>query len=289
MNGLPLVVIVGPTSSGKSDLAMQVAREYNGEIICADSRTIYKGMDIGTAKPTSADQKEVPHHLLDVVAPDQHFSAAQFKDLANRAIADISNRGKLPIMVGGTGLYVDAVIFDYQFGEQADPKIRAHLQQMSVEELQQLCRVKNIEMPVNHLNKRHLIRAIELGGLPKKTTVLRPNTFVVGITTERDVLLQRIQARLHAMIDAGILQETKALGAKYGWNTEAMTGNIYRVFHEVLEGTLTQDEAIEVVVRSDMQLVKRQKTWFKRNPYIIWGTASELFKQIGDFLAVVKR
>lgn len=289
MNVPPLLVIVGPTASGKSDLAMQVAREHNGEIICADSRTVYKGMDIGTAKPSREDQAEIPHHLLDIVEPSESFSAARFKELANKAISDISNRGKLPIMVGGSGLYIDAVIFDYQFGDMADESVRRHLQQLTIPELQQICRDKNIKMPINALNKRHLMRAIELGGLPERTTVLRPNTLVVGISTDKEILQKRVIDRVYAMITAGILGETERLGAQYGWDAEAMTGNIYRVFHEVLEGTLTQDEAVEVVSRSDMRLAKRQKTWFQRNPYIVWGNNEELRERINSFLTVVKR
>lgn len=289
MNVPPLLVIVGPTASGKSDLAMQVAREHNGEIICADSRTIYRGMDIGTAKPSREDRAEIQHHLLDIVEPSEPFSAARFKELANKAISDISNRGKLPIMVGGSGLYIDAVIFDYQFGDMADKSARRHLQQLTIQDLQQICRDKNIKMPTNALNKRHLIRAIELGGLPERTTVIRPNTLVVGISTDKEILQKRVIDRAHAMITAGILEETERLGAKYGWDAEAMTGNIYRVFHEVLEGTLTQDEAVEVVARSDMRLAKRQKTWFQRNPYIVWGNTQELREHINSFLTVVKR
>lgn len=285
----PLIVIVGPTSSGKSDLAMQVARQYNGEIICADSRTVYKGMDIGTAKPSMADQAEITHYLLDVVEPSESFSAARFKQLANEAIDTIAHKGKLPIMVGGTGLYIDAVLFDYQFGEPADASLRAELQLLTIDELQQICRNKNIEMPENSMNKRHLIRAIELGGLPKRTSVIRQNTIVVGIATEKEVIAERVKRRAKAMIGAGILDETKKLGERYGWSSEAMTGNIYRVFHEVLKGTLSQEEAIEVVTRSDLQLVKRQKTWFKRNPHIVWGTPAELMEHINSFLTVVKR
>src|SRR6266496_2898548 len=123
----PLVVIVGATASGKSALAMEVARQWDGEIIAADSRTVYKGMDIGTAKPTAEDQAHVRHHLLDIRNPDEHFSAAEFKQLAETAIKNISGRGKLPILVGGPGLYVHAILYDYQFGPAADMQKRAYL------------------------------------------------------------------------------------------------------------------------------------------------------------------
>src|SRR5688572_21256799 len=161
----PLIVIAGPTASGKSALAMKVAKKYNGEIICADSRTVYKGMDIGTAKPSAVDRKEVPHHLLDIVQPNQPFTAADFKEQALAAIDDISGRGKLPIMVGGTGLYIDSVIFDYRFGDPADPDKRAQLQDMTLEQLQQMCVMEGIRLPENTKNKRHLVRAVELGGV----------------------------------------------------------------------------------------------------------------------------
>ena len=173
MNKPPLIVITGPTASGKSALAMDIAKKYGGEIICADSRTVYKGMDIGTAKPTEQDQREVPHHLLDVVEPNQPFSAAEFKERANQAICDISARGKLPMLVGGTGLYIDAVLFDYHFGLPADPNRRSDLQAMSVEQLQHVCLEQGIHLPINVRNKRHLVRAIEIGGVIQQPKKLR--------------------------------------------------------------------------------------------------------------------
>jgi tRNA dimethylallyltransferase len=144
----PLIVIVGPTASGKSALAMQLAERFGGEIICADSRTVYKGMDIGTAKPSAEDQARVPHHGLDLVEPGERFSAVDFKNYATQTIADIRARGKIPFLVGGTGLYVDAVIFDYHFG-QADPELRAKLEALSLEELHEYCRNNNIKLPEN--------------------------------------------------------------------------------------------------------------------------------------------
>lgn len=280
----PLVVIVGPTASGKSDLAMHVAQKHNGEIICADSRTVYKGMDIGTAKPTVEDRAKVKHHLLDVVEPNEFFSAADFKHHANEALADIRNRGKLPILVGGTGLYVDAVIFDYQFGQPADLQLRSELSELTVEELQQYCRRLHIEIPVNNKNKRHLIRAIELNGLPKKTGVLILNTFVVGIAPSNDALKERIIKRAYSMVDLGIANEVRSLTNKYGWEREAMKGNIYRVFRGVIEGGKSVNIAIDEFIRSDLALAKRQRTWFKRNPAIIWGTPEDLEKRIDDYI-----
>lgn len=278
----PLVVVVGPTASGKSALAMRIAQAHNGEIIASDSRTIYRGMDIGTAKPTTEDQQRVPHHLIDVRNPDESFSAAEFKKLAEQAINDIAGRGKLPVIVGGTGLYVDAVIFDYQFGVAADEAKRAELNAMSVEELQQLCREKNITLPINSQNKRHLVRAIELGGLVSHKKQLRDNTIVVGISTDRDVLRQRVRARAKEMVLEGVADEVEEIGHKYNWKGEALKGNIYRIFRGVVEGTKTMDDAIEEFVQSDMALAKRQMTWFKRNPAIRWSSSPEELESLVD-------
>lgn len=280
----PLVVIAGPTASGKTAFAVEVAKKYNGEIICADSRTVYKGMDVGTAKPTPEERKQVVHHLLDIVEPNQAFTAADFKVAALKAIDDIAKRGKLAVMVGGSGLYIDAVIFDYEFGKPADPKYRTTLQQMSVEALQQMCVENGYSLPINTKNKRHLVRAIEMGGLKKQKLQLRPNTLVVSITTEKTILKSRITERAYNMVQAGVLDETKKLSSAYGWDSEAMTGSIYRVLRPVVEGVKPLDEAIEESITSDMQLAKRQITWLKRNPYIVWGTAAQLHTAVEHFV-----
>jgi tRNA dimethylallyltransferase len=285
----PLIAIVGPTASGKSDLAMQIAEQYSGELVCADSRTVYKGMDIGTAKPSIQDQQRVKHHLLDIVEPGQLFTASDFKKAANRAINEIASRGKLPILVGGTGLYVDTILFDYQFGAPADPARRNELEEMDVLELQDVCRENDIVIPENSRNKRHLVRAIELGGLPKRNTNLRSRTIVVGISTTRPVLRDRIRVRAHDMMKAGVVNETAYLAGNYGWKNEAMTGNVYRTLRGVVEGTRAKDEALEELIKRDISLAKRQVTWFKRNPHIIWGTPAELLHVIATFLDVVKR
>lgn len=282
----PLVVIVGPTASGKSALGMDVARRFNGEIICADSRTVYKGMDIGTAKPSKEDRADVRHHLLDVVEPGEQFTAADFKHLAMEAINDINSRGKLPILVGGTGLYIDAVLFDYEFGEPADPEQRAQLQEMTIEELLQICKDRQIKPPVNSLNKRHLIRAIELGGLLNQEKKLRQNTIVVGIAPDKETLRARITNRVAHMIKSGLLEEMKLLIQRFGWNNEAMTGNIYRIFRDMPAGDEPSQSAIEQVIRADMALAKRQMTWFKRNPAIMWSdNPAELLTKIAHFLS----
>ncbi len=279
-----MVVIVGPTASGKSNLAMEAARRWDGEIICADSRTVYREMDIGTAKPSQKDRQAVQHHLLDIASPGDRFSAAEFKEMAEKAIQDIASRGKLPVMAGGSGLYVDSVIFNYRFGPAADQRKRRILEKMSTEELQRLGEAKRIKLPENTRNKRYLIRAIELGGTIKQRLKLRPNTLVVGITTKKEDLLQRIESRANQMIRQGILDELRTLGHQYDWHTEAMTGNIYRAFRGVVEDRKTLNQAKQEFIAADLRLAKRQLTWFKRNPYIKWGTPDELMQEIERFL-----
>ncbi len=266
------IVIVGPTASGKTALSLELAKIYDGEIICADSRTVYRKMDIGTAKPSKHDQALVRHHLLDVVGPDQSFTAADFKRLAKEAIHDILARKKVPIVVGGTGLYVDALLFDYKFNSPADEVFRSKLQSMSREDLQRLCREKNITFPNNFHNPRHLIRAIETEGRSQNDREsMSLDAIVVGITTDRETLRSSIIKRLDEMLEQGVMDEARRLIGEYGPCHESMTGSIYRILSKVINGDISLDEAKPQIVKADMSLAKRQMTWFKRNKQIFWS------------------
>lgn len=285
----PLVVVVGPTASGKSATAMRIAEEYNGEIICADSRTIYKGMDIGTAKPTAADRAAIPHWGLDLVEPGETFTAADFKYFAQQKIAEIRARGHLPMLVGGTGLYVDGVIFDYDFVNPA-PELRAKLEQMSLEELVEYCKNNNVSLPENQQNRRYVIRAIERQNVSgKRLAEPIPNTIIVGIATERDELRTRIAGRAEQLFETGMVEEAKILGEKYGWNSEAMTGNIYRLVKQYLDGEFDEKELQERFIISDWQLAKRQITWLKRNPFIVWKSLDEAYTYIKSNLESLQK
>jgi len=282
---IPLVVIVGPTASGKTDLAMKLAVECGGEILCADSRTIYRGMDIGTAKPSVEEQRAVPHHLLDIREPGQPFSVAEFQTLARQAISEIRGRGNVPFLVGGSGLYVDSIIFDYKFSAQADDAQRQRLEQLSLAELHEYCSENNIQLPENAQNKRYVIRAIEQNGVNiQRQDVLIEDCLVVGISTNKDTLRQRITHRADALFGAGMMDEAIRVGLQYGWNNEAMTGNVYRLAKAVYEGDLSLDAARERFITLDWRLAKRQLTWFKRNPFIHWGDRQELDKLIRTYL-----
>jgi tRNA dimethylallyltransferase len=234
-----LLAIVGPTASGKSDLAMKVALEFDGEIISADSRMIYKAMDIGTAKPSRADQSKVPHHLLDVVKPGQKFSAASFKAMANSAIKTIHKSHRLPILAGGSGLYIDAVLYDYGFRQNtaADPA-----------------------------NPRHR----EKESYPKDKKMIA-DVCVVGLLPPDEMLKARISKRAQHIFNLGVLAETESLIKQFGRERLLETaGIIYPICISVLDRQLSEVQAMEQFITADWQYARRQKTWFKRNPHITW-------------------
>lgn len=269
METKPLIVITGPTASGKTSLAIELAEEFGGEIICADSRTIYKYMDIGTAKPTVDEQARVPHWGIDLAEPGERFTVVDFKDYAEQKIAEIRDRGNIPFLVGGTGLYIDAIIFDYQFGAQANQELRTNLERLTIEELHKYCEENNVMLPENKFNKRYVIRAIEQRTInTKRRKAPIKESIIVGIATERDVLRTRIAGRAEQIFENGVVDEAIKLGKKYGWDSEAMTGNIYPLLRLYLSNELTLSEIKDKFTTSDWQLAKRQLTWLRRNKYV---------------------
>lgn len=265
------LVIVGPTASGKSDLALKIAQEFNGEIIAADSRTIYKGLDIGTAKPSKEEQELVPHWGLDLVEPGEVFSAARFKEYADEKIREIQKRGKLPILVGGTGLYIDSVIFGFGFIKPADIQQREELEKLSTQELQRIIEQEKYQMPENVQNRRHLIRTIERKGLFGSKGSIKHNTLIIGLLPPNEVLKKRISKRAEKMFKIGVAKETEQLSDKYGEAALLNTaGIVYKVCLRMLESKFTEEEAIEEFKRADWQYARRQRIWFKRNKFINW-------------------
>ena len=270
-NKTPLIVIVGPTASGKTSLAINLAEIYGGEIICADSRTVYKDMDIGTAKPSYEDCQRVPHWGIDLIYPYEYFSAAEFKQYALKKIEDIRSRNKIPFLVGGTGLYIDAIVFDYKFGNKSDVKKRTLLEKLTIEELWEYCSKNNIELRDNSDNKRYVIRCIEQGGINNSRKVeINNNIIVVGISTDRDNLRKRIKDRIEQFFDNNVVEEARILGKIYGWDNRAMSGNIYPILHKYIDNKINIEEAKAEIFYRDWHLAKRQMTWFRRNKNIEW-------------------
>ncbi len=281
----PLLVIVGPTASGKTGLAIDIAKRFSGEIICADSRTVYKHMDIATAKPTPSEQQGIPHWGLDLVMPNEPFSVADFKKYADEKIIEIQKRGHMPILVGGTGLYVNAVLYNYQFGGSVNKKLRSELQQLSLDKLYDYCRVNQINLPENYKNKRYVIRAIENNNseIVRNSEPVYKN-IIVGITTDKNTLLQRIVGRIEQMLENGVVDEAKKLGNKYGWQAESMKSNMYQNIRKYLNGEATVEELKEQSRVSDWRLAKRQMTWFKRDKNIHWDGLDALNTYLSDQL-----
>lgn len=283
----PLIVIAGPTASGKTSLAIDLALRYNGEIICADSRTIYKYMDVGTAKPSVEERRGVPHWGLDLVEPGEPYSAALFKNYATQKIAEIRERGHVPFLVGGTGLYIDGVVFDFQFVDLVSSTTRQKLERMNLTRLQKYCQKNNIKLPENKFNKRYVIRAIErMGSHPVAKNAPDYDTFVVGIATNTVELRLRIEKRAEQLFSDNVVEEATRLGKKYGWESEAMTGNVYALTKKYICGEINNSELKQQFVYSDWQLAKRQMTWLRRNPHLLWCDLSSAEHYLSQVLAV---
>jgi tRNA dimethylallyltransferase len=273
----PLIVIVGPTASGKTELAIKLAKRFDGEIICADSRTIYKDMDIGTAKPTPKEQKIVKHWGIDLVEPGERFTVADFQKYANEKIADIRCRSKQPFLVGGSGLYVDSVLFGYEFGKESDGELRKELNKMSVQELQKHCKNNNIILPENYKNKRYLMRAIECQSVVKNNRKkMRNDAIVVGITISKEELMRKIKTRVNKMFNDELFDEVKRLAGKYQPESEPMKSNIYPIVQRLLNGEISRGEALKLSEIDDWHLARKQMTWFRRNPEIKWLAVDEI-------------
>ncbi len=243
-------------------------------------------MDIGTAKPSQEERARVVHWGLDLVEPGERFTAADFKRYTTRKIAEIRERNHVPFLVGGTGLYVDAVLYDYQFGEKSDELLRQQLEHMTIEELHDYCIENNISLPENNKNKRYVIRAIEQNGINSQRDRQPISTsIIVGITTDKEDLRARIVRRSEQLFNDDVVEEAISLGKKYGWKSEAMTGNIYPLVHQYVEGEITFEQMKDKFVTLDWRLAKRQLTWLRRNEHIEWLSLESARRRIESVLA----
>lgn len=276
----PLIYIVcGPTATGKSDYAAELALRENGEVISADSRQIYRGMDLGTGKITPSEMRGVPHHLLDIRDPNDDFSVEEFQKLAFEKIEEILARGKVPIICGGTGFFIQSVVDNAIFPEAgANPDLRAELEIKSLEELQEI--LKSIPMEdgakVDIENKRRVIRAIELGRalgeIPAQKYGEQKYDFeMIGLDKPDDELRERIAKRLSSRLEAGMIAEVKRLHDEgVSWERLENFGLEYRYIAEFLQNKISETEMIELIKTKSWQYAKRQRTWFRRDPRIKW-------------------
>ncbi|MBV6394979.1 MAG: tRNA dimethylallyltransferase [Anaerolineales bacterium] len=279
MSKLPLLLLVGPTAVGKTEIAIQLAERLNGEIVSADSRLFYRGMDIGTAKPTREEQARAPHHLIDVANPDETWSLAQFQHAAREAIADIHARGKLPFLVGGTGQYVRAVTEGWSPPEvKPDERLRAELEKMKDEKGKEWLyeKLKSLDSEaaekIDLRNVRRTIRALEvILTTGRKFSNQRgqgesPYRLVtIGLTRPREELYARVDARIESMFEAGLAEEVRGLLAKYSADLPSMSGIGYRETVGVVKGWKTEEQAKVEVRRATRVFVRRQANWFKES------------------------
>jgi len=297
MNKPKVIAIVGPTASGKTSLAIKIAKRFNGEIISADSRQVYRGLDIGSAKVTKAEMDGIPHHLLDVADPKDTYTAADFKREATVAMEAIWVRGKLPIVAGGTFFYIDTLLKRVNLPEVSpNEELRALLEEKSPSELLAILHQLDASYAelVDKDNKRRLIRAIEiataLGHVPEADNSASPyDILTIGITINKDNYEQVLRQRLIDRLDQGLIVEVETLLSQ-GITHERLEslGLEYRYVSRFLTGEITRDEMITQIVLKSRQFAKRQMTWLKRDKAIKWFKKDEVQQvneEITAFLA----
>ena len=298
----PLLVIVGPTAVGKTELSLRLAEVFEGEIVSADSRLFYRGMDVGTAKPTPEERARFPHHLIDVADPDETVGLAEFQEQAYAAIDGVHARGKLPLLVGGTGQYVRAVVEGWRIPRvPPDPALRAELEAQAEREGSEHLHARLARLdPVaarrlDHRNVRRVVRALEVclitgrpiseqqGKQPPPYRILQ-----IGLTMERAALYDRADRRVEAMIAAGLEDEVRGLvEAGYGWDLPAMSGLGYAQFRPYFEGQATLEEVVAEIERATRRFIRHQYNWFRLNdPAIRWFDVTET--ALGEIEQVVR-
>lgn len=281
-----VIVICGPTASGKTSLSISLAKKINGEIVSCDSMQIYKEMDIGSAKPTVEEMQEIKHYLVDFVSPEKRYSVSEYKEDASKAIEEIINKGKTPIIVGGTGLYLNSLIYNIQYNEmEVDLNYRRELEKEAEEYGLEVLynRAKEIDPEamekVSANDKKRITRVLEIYNatgrnkteLEKKSRKEVPyNYLIFGINMERSILYDRINKRVDIMLEQGLIEEVKNLINKYSNMRTAMQGLGYKEVKEFLDGNISKEEMIEKIKMETRRYAKRQITWFKRIKNIIW-------------------
>ncbi len=297
-----ILVILGPTVSGKSDLAVELAKQFNGEIISADSRQVYKGLNIGSGKITEKEMLGISHYLLDVVQPWTVFTVAKFQRLAQQKIKEILKKGKLPIICGGTGLYIKSIVDNVDFPKiKPNLKLRAELEKRSTVELLKILQKLDLHKAkiIDANNSRRLIRAIEIATLlsaqSAKDLLLSPpsakwRVLQIGIKTDRDILKERIERRFLKRIAQGIITEAKELhqvGLTYKRFSEIGLAHKYIVLY--LQNKISKEDFIKKSIQAEQKYAKRQMTWFKMDKRIKWFSLEEKQKIKNTVSAFLKK
>jgi len=289
-----ILVILGPTSSGKSDIAIKLARDFNGEIISADSRQVFRWLNLGSGKVTDEEQQQAPHWLLDVADPKKNYNVSHFKKEAEEKIEEILKRKKLPIICGGTGFWIQALVDNVIYPEvKPNQKLRRKLEEESAQNLFEKLkkidpkRAKNIDAK----NKIRLIRAIEivktLGKVPQIKSSPKYQALQIGIDVPKEKLEERIVQRLEKRFRAGLVEEIKELHQKHGvsWKRMKEFGLAYTHIPEFLKGKITEEDAREKIIQDEKNYAKRQRTWFKRDQRILWlSSYIEIKNKVNNFL-----
>ena len=306
MSKIPLIVVAGPTASGKTELAIDIANYVGGEIVSADSMQVYKYMNIGSAKPTQEERAKAVHHMIDFLEPDAEFSVADYTEMAHKVIADIYERKKIPIMAGGTGLYINSVVNDVTFGDMdTDYELRESLRKTAEEKgseylLHMLSEFDEVSAKRLHPNNlRRIIRAIEfykITGKPisehqeeTKKTQSRYNPLMLCVNWDREELYDRINRRVDMMMDEGLLDEVKRLmDMGYTKDLNSMQGIGYKEVMDYFDGKASLEETVEIIKQSSRRYAKRQLTWFRRDERIHYVSSENPFEEakllIDDFL-----
>ncbi|GKU82679.1 tRNA (adenosine(37)-N6)-dimethylallyltransferase MiaA [Niallia sp. NCCP-28] len=289
-----VVVLIGPTAVGKTKLSIELAKKFNGEIISGDSMQIYKGMDIGTAKITKEEMEGIPHHLIDIIDPDDSFSVAEFQKLVREKISEITKRGKIPFIVGGTGLYIQAVLYDYQFEEtKTDLDYRRQMEKAAEVEgaealHQQLMQIDPIAAEkIPYQNVRRVIRALEIHHVTGKKASewqkeqqkeLLYDAAIIGLTMDRELLYSRINERVDKMIEQGLLEEVKGFYEQNLRDCQSIQAIGYKEIYKYFEDLSTLEEAVEELKQNSRRYAKRQFTWFRNKMGVQWFNMTECVK-----------
>ncbi len=294
-----VIVICGPTASGKTALSIELAKKINGEIISSDSMQIYKYMDVGTAKPTQEEMQGIQHYLLDFVEPNQRYSVAEFKKDAEKAIEQILAKGKVPIIVGGTGLYVDSLIYGIEYQDiKLDENYRAELEKRVEKEGLEILYIEAQKIDsqavekISENDKKRILRILEIYHATGKNKTeqeiesrkngVKYDYKVFAINMDREKLYERINKRVDIMIEQGLIEEVKKLLKKYNEFPTAMQGLGYKEVVEYLENKISKEEMIEKIKRETRRYAKRQLTWFRKNKQTIWIGPHDLQKILNE-------